>query len=131
MQDQLSRRERQIMDAVYRLDGGTVAEVRQALEDPPSYSAVRTQLGILEEKGHLTHRQEGRRYVYDPVEPPERAGRRALERLVRTFFDDSPSAAVASLLDAASAGMDERELERLGTLVERARRERHGQKGDG
>lgn len=119
------------MDAVYRLDGGTVAEVRQALEDPPSYSAVRTQLGILEEKGHLTHRQEGRRYVYDPVEPPERAGRRALERLVRTFFDDSPSAAVASLLDAASAGMDERELERLGTLVERARRERHGQKGDG
>lgn len=119
------------MDAVYRLGRGTVAEVREALEDPPSYSAVRTQLGILEDKGYLTHRQEGRRYVYEPVEPPARAGRRALERLVTTFFDDSPSAAVASLLDMEAGKMNDRELEELGALVERARRERADRKEDG
>lgn len=115
------------MDVIYRLGEATVAEVRDEMEDPPSYSAVRTQLGILEEKGHLKHRQDGRRYVYGPVEPPSRAGRRALEGLVRTFFGDSPTAAVATLLDMESGELSDQELEDLSRLVERAQRERAGE----
>lgn len=130
MRDRLSRRERQIMDAIYRLGEGTVAEVRDELEDPPSYSAVRTQLGILEEKGHLRHRQDGRRYVYRPVESPSRAGRKALRGLVRTFFGDSPTAAVATLLDMESGDLSDRELEDLSRLVEHARRERDASEGE-
>ena len=119
--DTLSRRERQIMDVIYRLGGGTVGEVLDQLPDPPSYSAVRTQLGILESKGHLKHRQEGRRYTYLATEPTERASRNALRRVLRTFFDGSPTAAVAALLDLEEQELDERELAELADLVEAAR----------
>ena len=115
--DTLSRRERQIMDVIHRQGGGTVAEVLAALPDPPSYSAVRTQLGILETKGHLSHRQDGRRYVYLATEPRGRASKRALRGVLSTFFDDSPTAAVAALLDLEESHLDDSELAELADLV--------------
>ena len=120
----LSRRERQIMDSIYRLGGGTVADVRAELPDPPSYSAVRAQLGILESKGHLKHRQEGRRYVYVATESAGRASQRALRGLVRTFFGDSTTDAVAALLHLDAGRLSEGELEELASLVHQARQGR-------
>lgn len=119
---ELSARERQIMDVVWRLGEVTAAQVRDELPDAPSYSAVRALLRILEEKGHLKHRQEGRRYVHLPTAPRSRAQRSALRRMVRTFFGDSPERAVAALLDLESGEMTTEELDRLAELVERARR---------
>ena len=95
----LSRRERQIMDIVYELDQASVADVLERLPDPPSYSAVRAMLRLLEEKGHLTHEQQGARYVYRPTVSRERARRSALRHLVRTFFEGSTEGAVAALTD--------------------------------
>lgn len=120
--DTLSRRERQIMDAIHRLGGGTVAEILEALPDPPSYSSVRAQLAILESKGHLKHRQDGRRYVYLATEPRGRARQRALKSLLRTFFDGSPTAAVAALLDLEEDRLSEDELDELADLVKAARK---------
>ena len=119
--DTLSRRERQIMASIYRLGGGTVNEVRDDLSDPPSYSAVRTQLGILESKGHLRHRREGKRYVYFATEPRLEASRRALRSVLSTFFAGSPAAAVAALLDLEDAELSDDELAELAELVESAR----------
>ena len=117
----LSRRERQIMDVIHRLRGGTVSEVLDELPDPPSYSAVRTQLGMLETKGHLRHRREGRRYVYFATEPRAEASRNALRGVLRTFFAGSPTAAVAALLELEESDLSEDELTELATLVENAR----------
>ncbi|HXT22311.1 MAG TPA: BlaI/MecI/CopY family transcriptional regulator [Thermoanaerobaculia bacterium] len=117
---QLSRRERQIMEIVYRKGNATAAEVHAGLADPPSYSAVRALLRVLEEKGHLRHRQDGPRYVYAPTVPRDRARRTALQRLVGTFFAGSVTDAVAALLDLESARLDDGELERLSTLVAEA-----------
>ena len=119
--DHLSRRERQIMEAIHRLGEGTVNDVLGELPDPPSYSAVRTQLGILEAKGHLRHRQDGRRYVYLATESTDRAGQNALKSLLRNFFAGSPSAAVAALLDLEAEQLGEEELRELADLVEAAR----------
>lgn len=119
--DILSRRERQIMDSIYRLGGGTVSEVLAELPDPPSYSAVRTHLGILESKGHLRHRREGRRYVYLAIEPRDLASRKALRGVLRTFFAGSPTAAVAALLDLEETELGEEELAELAELVATAR----------
>lgn len=119
----LSRRERQIMDAVYRLGRATAAEVRERLPDPPSYSAVRAMLRVLESKGHLRHEQDGPRYVFRPTVPAEKARRSALRQLVQTFFDGSAEKAVAALLDASAADMSEAELDRLTALIEQARQE--------
>src|SRR5262245_22252065 len=93
----LSRREREIMDIVYARGEATAAEVNTALADPPSYSAVRTLLRILEEKGHLRHREDGPRYVYVPTQSREKASKSALQRVVQTFFDGSLSGAIAAL----------------------------------
>jgi predicted transcriptional regulator len=117
----LSRRERQIMDVLYRLGSATAAEVRKGLPDAPSDSAVRTHLRILEEKGHVGHTQEGPRYVYAPMVAPEKASRSALRHLVRTFFDGSPERAVAALLDASD--LSDADLDRMAVLIEQARRE--------
>ncbi len=117
----LSRRERQIMDVLFRLGEATAAEVLDALADPPSYSAVRAHLRILEEKGHVGHRKQGPRYVYAPSVAPEKARRSALRHVLRTFFDDSPTAAVAALLDGAD--LDDADLDRLTRLIERTRRQ--------
>ncbi len=114
----LSRREREIMDIVYRQGGVAVADVLQELVDPPSYSAVRALLRILEEKGHLKHRQEGPRYIYEPTTPRTEARRSALSRVVRTFFDGSVEGTVAALLED---DLSEDELDRLAGLVEAAR----------
>lgn len=116
----LTRRERQIMDIVYRFERATAQEVRENLPDPPSYSAVRALLRVLEEKGHLEHVQEGPRYVYLPTVPRETARKSAMKRLVRTFFDDSAEKAVAALLSMSSSELSEGELERLGELIDEA-----------
>ena len=120
---QLGRRERQIMEVVYRLGRATVADVRGQLEDPPSYSAVRTMLRILEEKGHLRHLQEGPRYVYLPVVSGERARRSILKDVVKRLFDNSTERAVAALLESSSERMSDAELQRLERLIASARRQ--------
>jgi len=120
-QTQLSRRERQIMDVVYRLGKATVTDVLERLPDPPSYSAVRALMRILEEKGHLSHEQDGPRYVYLPTVPRDAAQASALSHMVRTFFGGSAEAAVAALLDLPEHGMSEGELSRLSRLIEDAR----------
>ena len=118
----LSRRERQVLDVLHRLGRASAADVRAALADPPSDSAVRTHLRILEEKGHVRHEQEGPRYVYLPTVAREAAGRSALRHLVQTFFDDAPGRAAAALLDDAAADLSEADLDRLDALVRQARR---------
>ena len=120
-QNQLSRRERQIMDVVYRLGKASVTDVLERLPDPPSYSAVRALMRILEEKGHLSHEQDGPRYVYLPTVPRDAAQASALSHLVRTFFGGSAEAAVAALLDLPEHGMSEGELTRLSRLIDDAR----------
>lgn len=119
----LSRRERQIMEIVYRVGEVTAADVLGELPDPPSYSAVRAMLRILEEKGHLDHRQDGPRYVFFPTVSRERARTSALEQVVQTFFDDSAGQAMAALLDLSADDLSQDELDRLSTMIERARKE--------
>ena len=117
----LSRRERQVLDVLHRLGRASAAEVRAALDDPPSDSAVRTHLRILEEKGHARHEQDGPRYVYLPTQPREVAGRNALRHALSTFFDGAPTRAVAALLDEASADLSDDDLDRLDDLIRAAR----------
>lgn len=117
----LGRRERQIMDAIYHLGEATVAEVRAWLSDPPSYCAVRTILGRLKGKGLLRHRQEGRRYVYSPSIGRERAGKSALGNLVCTFFGGSRETAIAALVELSDEPLTEAELARLEGFVDRPR----------
>jgi predicted transcriptional regulator len=119
----LGKRERQIMDAVYRLRRATVAEVLVHLPAPPSYSAVRAMLRILENKGHLRHEQDGPRYVYVPTMPQAQARRSMLRHVVRTFFDGSTEQAVASLLENADTRLSEAELDRLSSLIQQARKQ--------
>ncbi|HEX2721494.1 MAG TPA: BlaI/MecI/CopY family transcriptional regulator [Gemmatimonadaceae bacterium] len=118
----LSRRERQIMDIVYRLGSATAAEVQANLPEAPSYSAVRALLRILEEKGHLKHAYDGPRYVYAPVVSRPAAQKSALRQIVKTFFEGSTSNAVAALLDM-SGDLSKAELDRLASIVEQAKRE--------
>jgi predicted transcriptional regulator len=118
----LSRRERQIMDAVYRLGSATVAEVMAEMPDPPSYSAVRAMIGKLETKGYLEHRQDGPRYLYLATVPRQEARESALDRLVRTFFDGSPGQAVTALLGRSAGEMTDEELDRLSALIEEAKK---------
>jgi len=120
---QLSRRERQIMEIVYELGRATAVEVREHLPDPPSYSAVRAMLRILEDKGHVVHEQDGPRYVFLPIVPREEASETALRKLVRTFFAGSPEGAMAALLDLDGDRLDEDALQRLAEMIEEARRE--------
>ncbi|HOF89659.1 MAG TPA: BlaI/MecI/CopY family transcriptional regulator [Armatimonadota bacterium] len=117
----LGRRERQIMEVVYQRGQATVGEVREALEDPPSYSAVRAFMNILEEKGYLTHEQVGNRYVYRPTHPRDAAGKAALKRVLWTFYEGSIANSVAALLDAESLSPEE--LDELTRLIVRAREE--------
>lgn len=121
--DPFSRRERQIMDVVYRLGRATVGDVLEALPDPPSYSSVRALLRVLEAKGRLRHVQDGPRYVYLPTVPREKARRSALKGLVRTFFEGSTAQAVAALLGAPDANLTEEDLDRLSRLINQARKE--------
>ncbi|HVS12317.1 MAG TPA: BlaI/MecI/CopY family transcriptional regulator [Thermoanaerobaculia bacterium] len=119
----LSRRERQILDVVYRLGRASVSQVRDLLPDAPSYSAVRGLMRILEDKGHLRHEQDGPRYVYSPTVSRDEARRSALSHLVETFFGGSVEGAVATLLDLESSAVDDATYRRLAELIERARKE--------
>jgi BlaI family transcriptional regulator, penicillinase repressor len=119
----LSRRERQIMDALHQRGRATAAEVQAALPDPPGYSAVRALLRILEEKGHVKHHREGARYVYLPRGSRDTARRSALRRVVSTFFQGSVSQAMAALLETADARLPDSELHKLQQMIDQARKE--------
>ncbi|MEP6687965.1 MAG: BlaI/MecI/CopY family transcriptional regulator [Gemmatimonadales bacterium] len=123
LQNQLSRRERQIMDVLYRLGETGASEVVDHLPDHPAYNSVRVTLGILERKGVVRHRRDGNRYVYTPTVPAEAVRESALRHLVRTFFRGSPSKAVLTLLDSPSTRLSEEELNELAAWVEAAKRE--------
>jgi predicted transcriptional regulator len=118
----LSRRERQILDILYQRGQATAADVQNALPEPPSYSAVRALLRILEDKGHVRHHQDGPRYIYLPTVARDNAKRSALRHMVRTFFDGSAEQAISALLDESSTKLSPAELDRLARLIEDARR---------
>jgi predicted transcriptional regulator len=120
---ELSRRERQIMDILYRRGKATAGEVMGELHGNPSYSTVRTQLRVLEEKGHVRHDEEGLRYVYAPATARRAARKSALRHLVDTFFDGSAEQTVAALLGGEGARLSEEELERIAKLVTKARKD--------
>ena len=120
--DGFSRRERQIMDIVYRLGEATVADVLAGMDDPPSYSSVRALMRVLREKGHLKAREDGKRHVFSPTIPAGRARRSALRSVLKTFFDGSVEAAVASLIDLKDRNLTDEELERLKELIENAKK---------
>jgi BlaI family penicillinase repressor len=120
----LSRRERQILDILYEQGKATAASIQAALPDPPSYSAIRALLRILEEKGHVTHESDGPRYVFRPRVGKERARKNALRHMVQTFFNNSASDAVAALLEGSSAQLKPEDLVRMEGLIERARMEK-------
>jgi len=122
-QTHLTRRERQIMDAIYARGRATVAEVLEGMADPPSYSSVRTLLRLLEEKGQLRHEEAGPRYVYIPTVPREKARRSALRNVLQTFFNGSTEDAVAALLDLHDTRRGPAELDRLAALIANAKRE--------
>jgi BlaI family penicillinase repressor len=119
----LSRRERQIMDILYRLGRATASEVQSELTGKPAYSTVRAQLRVLEEKGQVRHEEEGLRYVYLPKLPRSRIQQSALKHLVETLFEGSAEKVVAALLGKGSSEITEDELERMSTLIEKAKRE--------
>ncbi len=119
----LSRRERQVMSALYAGGSATVNEVLELMADPPSYSSVRATLRVLEEKGHVTHDVDGRRYLYRPTVAPEAARHAALAEVVRTYFDGSAESAAAALLRMSDSTIPQSAVERLAAEIERARRE--------
>ncbi len=119
----LSRRERQIMEVLYRLGRASVAEVQEAIKDAPGYSAMRALLRTLEEKGHVKHEADGLKYVYTPVVGREKAKRSAVKQLLETFFSDSPEQIVAALLDVSSKQLTREELDRMAEMIEEAKRE--------
>ncbi|HEY3257363.1 MAG TPA: BlaI/MecI/CopY family transcriptional regulator [Gemmatimonadaceae bacterium] len=119
--DKLGSRERQIMDIIYRRGRATAAEVQADLPDPPTNSAVRGMLRLLEEKGHLHHESDGPRYVYLPTADPSHVSRSAMRHLVRTFFDNSASSAVAAMLGMYESRLKDADLDRLEALIEQAR----------
>ena len=119
----LSRRERQIMDIVYEMKEASALQVLERLPSPPGYSAVRALLRVLEQKGHLAHRQDGPRYIYAPLLPREKARRSALSHLKQTFFDGSTEDVVAALLDLSEDSLSEDDYRRLTGLIEKARKE--------
>jgi len=119
----LSRRERQMMDVLYARGRASAAEILEALPDPPTYSAVRAKLRVLEEKGHVRHEEESLRYVYLPTVPRDTARRSALRRIVSTFFDGSVEQAVAALLDLSAADLEPSELDRIAQRIAEARKE--------
>lgn len=120
-QHKLSRRERQIMNVLFRQGKSSAAQVRSELPNAPSYSAVRAHLRILEEKGHVTHEQDGPRYVYRPTIAKERAKRSALRHLVDTFFNGSNEQVMAALLDESASDLSDDDLDRLAQLIDSAR----------
>jgi predicted transcriptional regulator len=116
-----SRREREIMQILYRLGEGSVADVVGLMPDASSYDAVRLTLGVLTEKGHVSHRREGRRYIYRPTVPVTHASRSALQQVTRTYFRGSPHKAVLAMLDAAARRMSDEELDEIADWIRKAK----------
>ena len=121
--DPLTRREREIMDILHRRERATAHEVMNDLAEPPSYSAVRTFLRLLEERGHVRHEQDGARYVYSPTVARREAQRSAISHLVETFFDGSVEDAVATLVESSKPKLSKHELDRIATLIAKAKKE--------
>jgi predicted transcriptional regulator len=121
--DTLSRREREMMNIIFRSGKATATEVLEGMSDPPSYSAVRATLRVLEQKGHLRHQHDGARYVYTPTVNRERARISALDQLLNTFFDGSAASVVATLLERSKDDMSSDELQKLSELIAQARKE--------
>lgn len=119
----VSRRERQILDVLYQRGKASATEVRDAMEDAPGNSAVRTLLRILEDKGHVKRRAEGLKYVYVPAVAPAKAKRTAVKHLLDTYFDGSPEQIVAALLDVSSTRLTREELDRMTDMIEKAKKE--------
>lgn len=119
----LSRRERQIMEILYQRGKAPASEIREAMEDAPSYSAVRAVLRVLEEKGHVKHQAEDLKYVYIPTVNRDKAKRSAVKHLLETFFNDSPKQIVAALLDVSSQRLTRDELDQMAEMIEKAKRE--------
>ena len=119
----LSRRERQIMDVIYQQGRATAADVMENMPNPPSYSAVRAMLRLLEDKGLVRHEQDGPRYMYLPTLSRDKARQSAMKQLLQTFFDDSAEQAVAALIDMSRSKMSDAELDRLSRLIQDARKE--------
>jgi len=119
----LSRRERQIMDILYKSGRASASEIHAAMPDAPTYSAVRAKLRVLEEKGHIRHEEESLRYVYSPVVGRDTARRSALRHMVSTFFAGSVEETVAALLDLSAANLDAKDLERISRMIETARKQ--------
>jgi predicted transcriptional regulator len=123
-QGALSRRERQILEILYRRGNASAADVRDAMgDDAPSYSAVRTLLGVLEEKGHIRHKAEGLKYVYAPVVTRDKARRSAVKHMLDTYFSGSPEEIMAALLDVSSTKLTRQELDRMAHMIDKARKE--------
>lgn len=122
-QKNLSRRERQIMDIIYEMEEATAAQVLEKIPSPPSYSSIRALLRVLEEKGHLSHRSEGPRYIFFPTLPRETARENALKHLLKTFFDNSTEEIVAALLNMSEEDLSDEDYSRLSSLIEAARQE--------
>jgi predicted transcriptional regulator len=118
-----SRREREIMDALYKLGRASAAQILAQIADAPTYTAIRTHLSILEKKGHVRHVSDGTRYIYEPLVAREQMGRRAIDSLLKTFFDNSVAGAVTALLSRSDADIPKEDLERLSRLIEKAKRE--------
>ena len=121
--DTLSRREREMMNIIFRSGKATATEVLEGMSDPPSYSAVRATLRVLEQKGHLRHQHDGARFVYTPTVNRERARMSALDQLLNTFFDGSAASVVATLLERSKDDMSSDELQKLSELISQARKE--------
>ena len=121
-QPSLSRRERQIMEIVYRRGEATAAEIQEEIPDPPSYSTIRALLRVLVDKQHLQHREDGPRYVYSPTVPRQKARAGALAQLVNTFFDGSAAQAVSALLGSSQGKLSKAELDELSALIAAARK---------
>src|SRR5690349_24231268 len=121
-QHALSRRERQIMDILYKKNKASAAEVMELMTDPPGYSAVRTLLATLERKGYVRHGRDGAKYVFEPILHPHKAGKSAIAHLIQTFFDGSRGRAAAALLDVAPSQFSDEELDELDALIKKARK---------
>src|SRR5512142_301999 len=121
--DGFSRREREIMDALYKLGKATAAQIQAAINDPPTYTAIRTHLTILEKKGHIRHKADGPRYVYEPKVAREKMAQRAVKSVLQTFFDDSVEGVVAALLNQEDKKLSREELDRLARMIEKAKEE--------
>ena len=122
-ENELSKRERQLLDALYRLGKASAADIREAVEDPPTYTAVRTHLSNLEEKGYVRFESDGTRYIYEPVVPREQMAQTVIGNVFETFFDSRLELVVSTLLTREESKIDKEQLDRLAEIVEKARKE--------